>query len=56
MQNLKDVLKETKDSVINTGRPSGEDTNREEASHLLSGVHFIQGDIFDVVSTVIKTI
>jgi hypothetical protein len=46
MQNLKDVLKETKDTVL----PPTE--SEDDDMHLLPGVNFIHGDIFDVVSTV----
>lgn len=52
MQNLKDVLKETKDSENTTPRSSGEQIRKEDSGKLLPGVNFIHGDIFDVVSTV----
>jgi len=53
MQNLKDVLSETKDSARNT-LPTRASCGEEDTSsnNLLSGVNFIHGDIFDVVSTV----
>lgn len=44
MQNLKTVLKETRDDALNS-------SEGDDDTHLLPGVNFIHGDIFDVVST-----
>mmetsp|Transcript_11506 Transcript_11506/g.18785 ORF Transcript_11506/g.18785 Transcript_11506/m.18785 type:complete len:392 (+) Transcript_11506:75-1250(+) len=49
MQNLKTVLKETRDNATSPASPAS--TSERIDHHLYPGVNFIHGDIFDVVST-----
>ena len=48
MQNLKFVLQ----AVVDTSDTQGDKEDTDEDSRLLHGVNFMQGDIFDVITTV----